>query len=214
MADTTTVYCNRWCYFLDPSGRVVDSENFREYELEPGKSYTPGHANHVPHNDADWERYEDCELDSIWYDGEDYTNDVITCPNKNFTCEYYYNLLCPPEWDWDSNVSPKATMPRVTKISDTEYEVRPLTANEWNNFIRHMRWASWYRGDRFDGDISSVFVTRGSEMKVADITNGHLILEALQPDDPMPDLPAKNSDIRASYFIDLKKALNSIIKSL
>jgi hypothetical protein len=184
---------------------VIDYDEYDEGGLEPGLTYTPGHTNHLPPYDED--RY---ELDRILYNGRSVTNSAITCPDDDFICEYYFELLPPPDWEWRSTVRKGAEM-RYTKVSDTEYTVRPLTASEWNDFIDHIVWFLDYLGMTIQsGDITSWYVTRGTEMEADDVDKVRQLIDALNPPIDVPNAISSGRRITAAFINGLKDSLNSI----
>lgn len=202
MADT--VVCTRACYFY-AGDKVIDYAEYPEGGLTPGLTYTPGHPNHMPSYDE--ERY---ELYRIEYNGSNVTNRSITCPNNDFVCDYLFELLPPPDWEWYSDVRKGVEM-RYTKISDTEYKVRPLTASEWNDFIDRIVWFLEYNGWSItSGTVSSWYVTKGAEMCADDVENVRQLIDAMDPPVAVPAAVSSGRKITAAFFNGLKNSLNSI----
>lgn len=115
----------------------------------------------------------------------------------------------PNNWSWTSTVRKGAEMD-YTKISDTEYEVHPLTASEWNRFIDRVFEFLVYTGGSYNGDPSSWYVTAGAEMLAGDVENVRQLLASMNPPTAPPRAIRSGGRITAAFINGLKNSLNSI----
>lgn len=204
-----SVTCHKILYFRVPSsGYIFDSDDSGsddEGGLGPGLTYTPGHSTHMPWYDAD--RF---ELYRIEYDGDDVTNKSIKCPDSDFVCEYFFNLLPPSDWEWDSYVKKGVELDH-TQISATKYKVCPLTAREWNNFIDRVVDFFLYTGGIIDiADVSTWYVTKGTEMLAEEVEIMRELIATMNPPTALPSSVTSGRKITAAYINGLKNSLNSI----
>lgn len=98
-----------------------------------------------------------------------------------------------------------------TKISDTEYEVYPLTAREWNRFIdRIFAFMDYYEIPYSGGDASNFYVTAGTEMLAEDVDYARQLIAVMNPPTALPSAIRSGGKITAAYINGLKNSLNSI----
>ena len=116
----------------------------------------------------------------------------------------------PSNWSWTSTVSKGAEMD-YTKISDTEYEVYPLTAEEWNDFVDRVVEFAEYCGLSIPSNYgSSWYVTRGTEMSATEVNYMRTLISNLPITVSLPAAATSNRSITAAYINGLKNSLNSI----
>lgn len=115
----------------------------------------------------------------------------------------------PSDWSWSSTVRKGAAM-SYTKISDTEYEVHPLTASEWNRFIDRIFEFMEYKGISWSGSTSGFYVTRGTEMEAETVDLARQLIATMNPPTALPSAVSSNKKITAAYINGLKNSLNSI----
>lgn len=148
---------------------------------------------------------------SLWNAGTD-TELGVTAEEEIWT----ESLPTPPEpvrpddWEWYSTVSKGAAMD-FAKISDTEYEVYPLTAAEWNDFVDRVVEFAEYCGLSVPSNYgSSWYVTRGTEMSATEVNYMRTLIGTLPIAVSLPVAATSNRSITAAYINGLKNSLNSI----
>lgn len=191
--------------FYDGS-RLVDSYSEKEEGLVVGGAWTPSHESHMPNYDSSKYYYYE-----ITYDGNDYTVGSIVCPDTDFTVTYkfYGDPTRPENWEWKSDVRKGAPM-SFKQVGDTEYEVYPLTASEWNNFIDHIFYFIEYMEYSVSGDIDSVKVTKGMPMTAEQMNNVYQLIDILHPKVSLPDVATAEEYVTAKFINGLKNSLNSV----
>lgn len=115
----------------------------------------------------------------------------------------------PNDWYWSATISKGAEMD-YRKISDTEYEVYPLTAREWNRFIDRIFQFLVYTGGSYSGSPSSWYVTAGEEMRAEDVENVRQLIDVMNPPVSVPAKVSSGRKLTAAFFNGLKNSLNSI----
>lgn len=115
----------------------------------------------------------------------------------------------PSNWSWTSQVSKGAVM-NYTKISDTEFEVHPLTAREWNRFIDRIFEFMDYKGINYSGNTSGFYVTAGTIMEADTVDLARQLIAAMNPPTALPSAIRSGGKITAAYINGLKNSLNSI----
>lgn len=114
----------------------------------------------------------------------------------------------PRNWSWTSTVSKGATMP-YTKSGNTVY-AELLAASEWNNFINRIMDFLEYTGYTWSGDVSSFYVTAGTEMTAEQADYARQLIAVMNPPTPLPSAISKDGRITAAFINGLKNSLNSI----
>lgn len=116
----------------------------------------------------------------------------------------------PDDWDGFGTVSKGAAMEYI-KLSDTQYEVYPLTASEWNRFVdRVVEFARHCGWDIPSNYGSSWYVTKGGEMMASQVNYMHTLISQLPITVSLPSAAVSSRNITAAYIIGLKHSLNSI----
>ena len=114
----------------------------------------------------------------------------------------------PDDWSWTSTVSKGVTM-SYTKISDTKYEVYPLTASEWNDFVDRVIEFRDYLGMSATS-LSSLYVTAGDPFDYDVPEAMRQYIASMNPPTAVPSAISSGSKITAAFINGLKNALNSI----
>ena len=116
-------------------------------------------------------------------------------------------------WDWESPIG--GTL-EIEQVSDTEYECSPLTAREWNNFLKRIQDVADKMGiTLFSWPGIQVEAIEGTEMTMEQAQYAVACLEQLNPDEPVPEGPTLGYPFITEDFINgLKESLNSLIETL
>ena len=126
----------------------------------------------------------------------DYDRTTITTQGK----------VPPSNWSWTSTVSKGSAMP-YTRSGDV-ITCTPLTAEEWNSFVDRVAAFRAY----FDiyGDISALYVTKGSAMNYDVPDAMRQVIAGMNPPIAVPPAIVSGGKITAAFINGLKNSLNSI----
>jgi hypothetical protein len=116
----------------------------------------------------------------------------------------------PDDWEWEGTITKGAAL-EYTKISDTEYEVYPMTAAEWNDFVERVFEFIEYKPLSYQvGSASNFYVKKGAVMLADDVNYVRRLIKDLDPPIAPPSAVSSGGKITAAFFIGLKNSLNSI----
>lgn len=112
----------------------------------------------------------------------------------------------PSKWSWTSTIG--GTL-ELTKISDGNYEVYPLTAKEWNAFLDRIReWGEYLNISLWDSDFTNAAAIQNYPMEAG---NAIFVVSLLQQLGASPPSAPKSGDpITASFINGLATALNNL----
>lgn len=112
----------------------------------------------------------------------------------------------PSNWSWTSTVSKGSAMP-YTQSGDV-ITCKPLTAEEWNGFVDRVAAFRKYLG--INGDISALYVTKGSSMNYDVPDAMRQVIAGMNPPTAVPSAIVSGGKITAAFINGLKNSLNSI----
>ena len=111
----------------------------------------------------------------------------------------------PSNWSWTSTVSKGSAIP-YTRSGDV-ITCKPLTAAEWNSFVDRVAAFRTYLG--INGDISALYVTKGSAMN-CDVPDAmRQVIAGMNPPTAVPSGIVSGGKITAACINGLKNSLNS-----
>ena len=128
----------------------------------------------------------------------DYDRTTITTQGK----------VRPSNWSWTSTVSKGSAMPH-TRSGDV-ITCKPLTAEEWNGFVDRV--AAFRAYLDIYGDISALYVTKGSAMNYDVPDAMRQVIAGMNPPIAVPSAIGSGGKITAAFINGLKNSLNSIKK--
>lgn len=203
--DSTTVYleqktvsCTRNVYY---DGAFVGS--YADTGLIPGGQYTP--SAHIPSYDSS--HY---HLESIMYGSTDVTSSAITCPDSNFTLDFYFSGL-PEKWNWyasNGTASAAQTQRAYTAIT-TKGKLSDFSYLVWNDLcekVKEVRAASNMTWNNAYATFSNTKMTSSNKKMTAARCNSlrYNVNEALST-------VAKGGIVYGYYFTEIANAINAWI---
>lgn len=112
----------------------------------------------------------------------------------------------PSNWSWSSTVSKGSEIPYTR--NGNVVTCKPLTAAEWNGFVDRVAAFRAYLG--INGDISALYVTKGSAMNYDVPDAMRQVIAGMNPPTAVPSGIVSGGKITAAFINGLMNSLNSI----
>ena len=135
---------------------------------------------------------------------------IVTAISTAYNVTFYaiWQSSLPAIWTWSSTIG--GTL-ELTPTGDNTYDVYPLTAIEWNNFLSRIEeWVDVLGTTLWVSDIQVATATKGSEMKASQAQAVVRLLKNLNPPTSPPNAPSSGGAITASFINGLATSLNSL----
>lgn len=136
--------------------------------------------------------------------------DIVTAISTAYNVTLYaiWQSSLPAIWTWSSAIG--GTL-ELTPTGDNTYDVYPLTAIEWNNFLSRIEeWVDVLGTTLWVSDIQVATATKGSGMKASQAQAVVRLLKNLNPPTSPPNAPSSGGAITASFINGLATSLNSL----
>lgn len=136
------------------------------------------------------------------------TGSIVTSISTAYDATFYaiWGSAKPDQWSWTSSIGGTLTL---TKISEGNYEVYPLTAKEWNAFLDRIReWGEYLNISLWDSDFTNAAAIQNNPMDAQQAIFAVSLLEQLGASPP--SAPSSGSSITANFINGLATAINSL----
>lgn len=116
----------------------------------------------------------------------------------------------PGVWSWTSTIG--GTL-KMTSVGSNKYEIFPMTAKEWNDFIGYIRtWAQLQNVALSQDDYTNAAAVSNTTMKASQAQAVVNLLKDLGPPTKPPKAPYAGDSITADFINGLATSLNSMRK--